>query len=139
MAKTTTRKIADAEKILHQLEAKAKELAEACKNDDAAMAELAYAGFTGDQKSQARLETIRGRAIKRDIEARNLDSAIAEAKRRVAAAQDAERKAEERKTAEEIVALAQVMRESGAKADKGLRMMVEGSNELREIIAAMQQ
>src|SRR5262245_21857812 len=129
----------NAQKIIDQLESQKRELAQARARDETEMAAASYDAYSGCQKSAAKLETLRDRAIRRDVEARNLDSAIAEAKRRLTAAQEAERKAEEAKIAEELVELAQLMREAGQKADKGLALMIEGSNELKRIIAAMQE
>jgi len=139
MAKTTTRKIADAESILHKLTAAKADLATARANDESEMAAVSYAAHTGDQRAAAKLEALRDRAIKRDIEARNLDSAIAEAQRRVDAAKDAAERAEQARVAAEIEELAGLLRESGARADKGLRLMIQGSNEMARIIAAMQE
>src|SRR5262249_6982205 len=109
----------------------------ACKNDEATMAAVSYEAHTGNEKAAAKLETLRDRAIRRDVEARNLDSAITEAKRRVADAQTAEAMAEAAKVAAELAELAQLLREAGAKADKGLAMMIEGSNDLRKVVQAI--
>src|SRR5262249_15761010 len=79
------------------------------------------------------------RAIRRDVEARNLDCAVAEAKRRVAAAQDAEARAEEHRVAEELLELSTMKREAGAKADRALKMFVEASNDLKKIVQATNQ
>src|SRR5262249_6636916 len=92
------------------------------------LSEIAYAAHTGEQKAQAKLEALKDRALRRDLEMKALASAIAESKRRVAAAQDAEARAEERRVAEELQELAQMMREAGKKADTGLAMMIEGAN-----------
>lgn|SRR5262245_49731332 len=131
--------IENATKVLNDLEAKADALVQARADDAAEMAALAYAAHTGDQRAEERLETLQGRAIKLDLEARNLDIAIMEARKRVAAAQNDERNAEEMKVAEELLELSQIMREAGAKADKGLKMLAEGLNDLRKIIIATQQ
>lgn|SRR5262245_31154224 len=131
--------ITDAQKVVDALEARKAELAKASASDETEMAAVAYAAHTGDEKSAAKLETLRDRAIRRDVEARNLDSAIAEAWRRLAVAQDAEARAEEARIAAELVELAQIMRESGVKADRGLKLMIEGANELKRIIQAMQE
>src|SRR5262249_45377188 len=39
----------------------------------------------------------------------------------------------------ELVELAGMLREAGAKADRGLKLLVEGSGDLQKIIAAMQE
>lgn len=137
--KTITKKVnvTDAQKILEQLEARKAELIAARASDETDMAAVSYEAHTGDQKSAAKLETLQERAIKRDVEAKNLDSAIAEAKRRVAAARDAERQAGEARVASELAELAQMMREAGAKCDKALKLLAEGSDELRKIVQAI--
>jgi len=133
------KKIENAEKTLHTLEAKAAALAASSKADEAEMADIAFAAYSGDQKAAAKLESIKDRALRRDLESKALASAIAEAKRRVVAAQEAEAMAEAARVAEEIAELAGLMREAGAKAERGLKLMIEGSNDLRKIIVAMQQ
>jgi len=141
MAKTATKLSPreHAEQTLHELEAKQAELAASRENDEAEMASVSYAAHTGDQKAEARLETLRSRAIRRDLEAKNLASAIEEAKRRVTAAKDAEGRAEEQRVAEELLELSQMMREAGKKCDKALKLLAEGSNELRKVVQATNQ
>src|SRR5262249_16476161 len=141
MAKTTTKvSVTNAQKILHELEAKQAELTASRANDEAAMAAVSYQAHTGNcPKSAAELQTLRERAVRGDVEARNLDSAIEEAKRRVSAAQEAEARAEELRVAEELLELSQMMREAGKKCDAALRMLAEGSSELRKIVQATNQ
>jgi len=127
-----------AERTLAELREKREALTAARKNDETEMASVSYSAHTGDERAAAKLETLRDRSIRHDVEARNLDSAIAEAQRRVAAAQNVEREAEEAKIAGELLELGQLMRESGAKAERGLKILVEGSNELCRIIIALQ-
>src|SRR5215510_31434 len=131
--------IENAQTILNALTAKQADLAEARASDEATMASVSYDAHTGNQKSAPQLETLRDRAIRRDVEARNLDSAIEEAKRRLTAAQEAERQAEEARVASELQELAALMREVGAKCDRALKQFAEGSDELRKIIAATNQ
>src|SRR5262249_34685405 len=124
---------------LGELQAKREALAASRASDETDMDAVAFAAHTGCEKSRAKLETLRERALRRDVEARNLDSAIAEAARRVAAAKDAEARAEERRIAGELAELAQMMREAGAKCDRALKLLAEGSNELRKIVQATNQ
>src|SRR5262249_31505040 len=131
MAKTATKVSSiDAQKVIDDLEAKKSALALARANDESGMAAIAYEAHTGDQKAQAKLETLRERALRRDLEMRNLESALTEAKRRLVAAQEAEREAEEARVAGELAELAQMMREAGAKCDRALKLLAESSNEL---------
>src|SRR5262249_25318878 len=81
------------------------------------MASVSYAAHTGDQKAEAKLETLRDRAIRRDLEAQNLDSAIAEAKRRVAAAQADEAAAEQKQNAAQARVVVERIDELYASAD----------------------
>ena len=97
------KKIENAEKTLNKLLAAQAELAASSKADDAEMADIAFAAYSGDQKAAAKLESIKDRALRRDLEARALESAIMEARRRVAEAVNAEREAEQEKTNAEIV------------------------------------
>jgi len=131
--------IENAQTILNALTAKQADLAEARASDEATMASVSYDAHTGNQKSAPQLETLRDGAVRRDVEARNLDSAIEEAKRRLTAAQEAERQAEEARVASELQELASLMREVGAKCDRALKQFAEGSDELRKIIAATNQ
>src|SRR5262249_47607301 len=139
MAKTTIlSELENAQTILNNLESKAAELAASRAADEHELAQISFAAHASeDQKALARLETIKARVVKREVDAKSIDSAIAEAKRRVAAAQDAEAKAEQCRVASELAELAQMMREAGNKADKGLAMLIEGSNDLRKIVQAI--
>src|SRR5262249_34395577 len=142
MAKTTTKpmSVTDAQKVVDDLEAKAAEMAASRASDEQELAEISFAAHAAsDQKAVARLETIKARVVKREVDARSIDSAISEAKRRLAVAQDAEARAEEARVAGELAELAQMMREAGAKCDRALKLLAEGSNELRKIVQATNQ
>jgi len=141
MAKTTTKlsELENAEKVLHELTTKQAELAASRAADEAEMASVSYAAHTGDQKAEARLESLRDRAIRRDLEAKNLASAIEEAKRRLHAAKAAEAQAEEVRVAGELAELAQMMREVGVKADRALKTFIEASNDIKKIVQATNQ
>src|SRR5262249_31022719 len=93
--------VTDAQKIVDELESKKRDLAAARANDEATMASVSYEAHTGDQSAAAKLETLRERALRRDLELQNIESAIAEAKRHVAAAQEAEALAERKRCAAE--------------------------------------
>src|SRR5262249_27289469 len=88
---------------------------------------------------KAKLETLTERALRRDLQMRSVESAIKAAAQKLVDAENAEAEAEAAKVAEELAELAQLMREAGAKADKGLRLLIQGSNELKRIIAARQE
>jgi hypothetical protein len=113
-------------------------LAETRASDERELASISFAAHASeDQKALARLETIKARTVKRELDAKSLNAAIAEAKRRVADAKDAEARAEAARVAEELAELAELLREAGAKADKGLAMLIEGSNDLRKVVQAI--
>src|SRR6516165_8739895 len=124
--KTATKKLSaiDAQKIVDQLESKAAELAETRASDERELASISFAAHASeDQKALARLETIKARAVKRELDAKSLDAAIAEAT----------------KVAEEIAELAGIVREAGARADKALTQFITASNDIKKCIAALQQ
>jgi len=141
MAKQTVKvtNVEPAQAILDELIAKRESLAASRANDEATMAAVSYEAHTGNEKAAAKLETLRDRAIRRDLEVKNLESAIAEAQRRVAAAQEAEARAEERRVAGELAELATMLGEAGNKCDRALRQLIEGSSDLRKIVGAINQ
>src|SRR5215471_1490476 len=139
MAKTKQSAFQHAEQTLHALESKQADLTASRAADESEMAAVSYEAHTGDQKAAAKLETLRERALRRDLELKNIASAIAEAKRRVAAAQEAEHQAEEAKLAEELLELSVMMREVGAKADRALKLFAEASDDLRKLVQATNQ
>jgi hypothetical protein len=135
MAKTKLTEYEHAEKVLNELQAKRDAVTASSQNDEAEMGDVAYAAHTGDQKAAAKLETLRERALRRDLEVRNLDSAIEEAKRRVAAAQEAECRAEERRVALEVRSLIGSLRDAGKVCDEALQTFAAASDAMREIVA----
>src|SRR5215471_484874 len=106
------------ERALRELQKKQAELVEACKNDEAAMAAESYEAYTGNEKAAARLETLRDRALRRDVEAKNLASATAEAERRLAAAKADEAAAEVKANAKQAAVALERIEELYASADK---------------------
>jgi len=102
MAKTTRlSELENAQTILNNLESKAAELAASRAADEQELAQISFAAHASeDQKALARLETIKSRVVKREVDAKSLESAIAEAARRVAAAKDAEAQAGQKQNAE---------------------------------------
>jgi chromosome segregation ATPase len=139
MATKTTTKLSDLEnatKILNDLEAKAAELAETRASDERELEAISFeAHGAGDQKALARLETIKARAVKRELDAKSLDAAVAEAKRRVAEAKADEAKAEQHRVALEIQRLKKELREAGKLADEGLAMFLDATNVMQHIVS----
>src|SRR5262249_12230119 len=106
---------------------------------EAAMAETAYEANVGNEKAAARLESLQERTLRRDLEYKNLATAIQVAREKVALAQAAEAQAGEMKVAEELLELSTMMREAGNKCDRALKLLAEGSDELRKIVQATNQ
>jgi hypothetical protein len=99
------------------------------------MGAIAYLAHTGDEKASAKLETLRDRAFRRDLELKSVDAAIAVAKQNVEAAKADEAAANQRRVALELRELAKVMRAAAKKCDAGLAMLTEGAKEMRDAIA----
>jgi hypothetical protein len=80
-------------------------------------------------------QDIRERALRRDLELKNIASAIAEAKRRVAEAKADEAAADQRRVAMEIQRLAKELREAGKLADEGLAMFLDATNAMHHAVS----
>jgi hypothetical protein len=143
MATKTTTKLSDLEnatQTLYHLETKATELAATRASDERELEAISFeAHGSGDQKALARLETIKARAVKRELDAKSLDAAIAEAKRRVVDAQNAEAMAEAARVADEVAGIAEIIREEGKKADKALAQFTAAANNVKKCIMGLQQ
>src|SRR5262249_17398855 len=90
-------------------------------------------------KALARLESIKARVVKREVDGKSLDAAIAEAKRRVADAKNAEAMAEAARVADELLELATMFREAGGKCDRALKLLAQGRSELRKSVQGENQ
>jgi len=135
--KTATKQLSaiDAQKIVDQLESKAAELAETRASDERELASISFAAHASeDQKALARLETIKARAVKRELDARSLDAAIAEAKRRVVEAQADAAAADQRRVALQARSLLASLRDAGKTCDEALATFAAGSDVMRRII-----
>src|SRR5262249_21949193 len=74
-----------------------------------------------------------------DLDLKALASALTEAQRRVADAKNAMAMAEAARVAEEVAEIADIIRESGAEADKALKQFVAAANSVSKCIAGLQQ
>jgi len=137
MAKITEKlsPIENAQKTLNELEAKRGAVAASGQNDERELEAVAFAAHTGDQKASAKLETLKDRALRRDLELKSIDAAITVARQNVEAAKADEAAADQRRVALELRELAKVMRASAKKCDAGLAMLTEGAKEMRDAIA----
>ena len=97
MTKTATKlnAVEHAQKILHELESKRDAVTASGQNDQSELESVAFAAHTGDQKAAAKLETLKERALRRDLELKSVDAAIAVAKQNVETAKQAERRTRE--------------------------------------------
>src|SRR6516164_2534647 len=137
MSKQTTKlnAVENAQKTLHELEAKRDAVTASRQNDERELEAVAFAAHTGDQKASAKLETLRDRAIRRDLELKSVDAAIAVAKQNVEVAKAAEAAADQRRVALEIQRLAKELREAGKLADEGLAMFLDATNVMQHIVS----
>jgi hypothetical protein len=126
--------VENAQKTLHELETKRDAVTASSQNDEAEMGAIAYLAHTGDEKASAKLETLRDRAIRRDLELKSVDAAIAVAKQNVEVAKAAEAAADQRRVALEIQRLAKELREAGKLADEGLAMFLDATNAMHHIV-----
>jgi hypothetical protein len=142
MSKTTkaTNNVQSAQAIVDELEARKTEMAASRASDERELAEISFAAHgAGDQKALARLETIKARIVKREVDAKSLNAAVDEAKRRFADARNAEAMAEAARVAEEVAEIAGILRESGAEADKALARFIAATQSVSKCIAGLQE
>jgi hypothetical protein len=127
MSKQTTKlsAVENAQKTLHELEAKRAAAAASRENDERELEAVAFAAHTGDQKALARLETIKSRAVNRQADMKSLDAAIAVAKQNVEAAKAAELAAEQKRIAEEARLIIDRVDSLFASADKHLALALD--------------
>jgi hypothetical protein len=123
-----------AEGVLADLIAKRDSVAQARAADEAAMADVAFAAHTGDQKSEAKLETLKERVLRKDLELRSIDSAVQVAKEKVALAQADEAAADQRRVALEVRGLLNSLRDAGTVCDEALATFAASSNVMKGII-----
>jgi hypothetical protein len=140
MATKTTTKLSaleHAEQTLHALESKQADLTASRASDESEMASVSYEAHTGNEKAAAKLETLRERALRRDLELKNIASAIQVAKEKVALAQAEEAKANEMRIAMEVRGLLKSLRDAGAVCDEALATFAASSNVMKDIIQKM--
>ena len=139
MAKNATKLSAPehAEKVLHELEAKQADLTASRASDESEMASVSYEAHTGNEKAAAKLETLRERALRRDLELKNIASAVQVAKEKVALAQAEEAKAEQKRVALEVRGLLRSLRDAGKTCDEALETFAASSNVMKDIIQKM--
>jgi hypothetical protein len=124
MTKTATKlnAVEHAQKILHELESKRDAVTASGQNDQSELESVAFAAHTGDQKAAAKLETLKERTLRRDLELKSVDAAIAVAQQNVEAAKAAELAAEQKRIAEEARVIVDRVDSLFASADKHLTL-----------------
>jgi hypothetical protein len=127
MSKQTTKlsAVEHAYKTLHELEAKRAAVTASRQNDERELEAVAFAAHTGDQKAAAKLETLKERALRRDLELKSVDAAIAVAKQNVETAKADEATAEQKRTAEAARVIVDRIDSLFASADKHLALALD--------------
>jgi len=129
MAKTTTKlSVPDAQKIVDNLEVRRADSAAQATADQREIESIALAAHTGCQKSQAKLEVIKDRVIRREADLRSLDAAITAAKRNVETAKADEAAAEQKRCAAEARVIIDRIDSLFASADTHFKQAFEALN-----------
>jgi len=124
-----------AERTLRDLQEKHDRVAAARADDDREMGNVSYKAHSGDTEASKRLDSIVEKMLRRDLELKSIMSAIMVAQQNLAEAQDAERKADQRRVAMEIQRLTKELREAGKLADEGLAMFLDATNAMHHIVS----
>jgi hypothetical protein len=125
-----------AERVLGELQAQHDKVTKARESDDRELGAVSYSALAaGDKDAVQRLEAVKERSLRRDLELKAIQSAIAQAQQHLAEAKANEAAADQRRVALELRELATVMRASAKKCDAGLAMLTEGAKEMRDAIA----
>jgi hypothetical protein len=127
-----------AQATLSALEQKRAKVVAKRDQDDREAAAISYQALAGgDKEATDKLDAINERAMKCEIEIKNLDAAIATARVKVEEAKAAEAAEAERLAATELLGLAKVLREAGQKADDALAVLNEAAQELGDVVTAI--
>jgi hypothetical protein len=145
MTKTTTAKktandqspLELAEATLRTLEQKRARLAAKREDDDKELAQISYQAHTGDKDAAERVDAIRERKMKREIEIQTLDFAIVTAGQKVEETKACARAEAEIVALTELRGLANVLREAGEQADDALTILGEAAVTMGDTISAI--
>jgi len=96
--------------------------------------EIAFKAHTGSKAERAQLDQINSEAITHDYELKSLDSAIAEATKRLAAADQAEASAQDKENARALRAVVDEFVAHAIAIDEAFTVMVTEANALRETL-----
>ena len=141
--KTGETPIQTAERVLADLRQKSDRVAALREKDDRELGAVSYRALAaGDSEAGTKLESIKERALKRDLELKSIASAIVIAQQKLEEAKAAEAAEAERvaatelvKRADRLVALAQTVDDANRVRVEGLRNIADELTEMRSLAA----
>jgi hypothetical protein len=101
------------------------------------MAAISYEAHIGHAPSAAKLETLKERALKGNLELESIASAIAVAEKKLAEAKQAEAQAQARKLARELLKRADAIVEHACVLDNANRIRIEASHAISDELTEM--
>jgi len=124
-----------AERILAELQAKQDRTVKAREADDRELGSVSYAALAaGDKDAAEKLERVKDRALRRDLEIKAIRSAIAQAQHNLAEAQADEARADQRRVALQARSLLASLRDAGKTCDEALATFAAGSDVMKRVI-----
>src|SRR6516225_9538390 len=124
-----------AERILAELQAKQDRTVKAREADDRELGSVSYAALAaGDKDAAEKLERVKDRALRRDLEIKAIRSAIAQAQHNLAEARAVAAAADQRRVALEVRGLIKSLRDAGTVCDEALATFAASSNVMKGII-----
>lgn len=126
-----------AEKTLADLEKKREKATAMRTRDDDELARIAFHAHTGDKDAGEKLTGIRERSVRREVDIKSLDAAIAVAKQNVEAAKADERAEAELVALTELRGLANILREAGRQADDALAVLNEAVSIMDDTVTSI--
>jgi hypothetical protein len=126
-----------ARKTLAELETKRREIEARQIANTQEREEIAYEAMTGDPKARKRLDQLNREAAAVGLEMTNAESAIATARRRLSAADDAAARAVVRERAEAARPHVKRLREAGKRAKAALRALAEAVGEIESTMTEL--
>ena len=124
-----------AERILAELHAQQDKTVKAREADDRELGSVSYAALAaGDKDAAEKLERVKDRALRRDLEIKAIRSAIAQAQHNLAEARAVAAAADQRRVALEVRGLIKSLRDAGTVCDEALATFAASSNVMKGII-----
>lgn len=128
------KQIQKAEQVLADLNAKREELIARGHDLGEKRQEIAFAAHTGSKKERAELDKINAEALTHDYELKSLDAAIAQATKKLAAADQAAALAAEKENAHKLRAVVDKFVAHAVAIDDAFTAMSREANALRETL-----